>query len=64
MLNLFPILQEILHSHSFLMVRNFETQVCQWYGVIRIKSIFADEANSGIRFGAPLYYLKQFSFLQ
>ena len=27
-----------LQSHSFPMSRNLETQICQWYGVKRIKS--------------------------
>ena len=35
-------LQEILQSHPFLMSRKFETQGRQWYGVERIKYIFAD----------------------
>ena len=30
-------------SKAMLDYQNFETQVCQWYGVKRIKSIFADK---------------------
>ena len=33
-------------------------QGCQWYKGKRIKSIFVDKGNSGLRFGAPRYYLK------
>ena len=29
-----------------------------WYGVKRIKSIFADKGNSATRSGAPFYCLK------
>ena len=52
------ILQVILQSHPFLMLRKFETHGCQWYGVIRIKSIFAAKGNDGKRFGAAFSYLK------
>ena len=44
------ILQEILQSHCFLMSRNFKTQGCQWYGIKRIKSIFADKSSGRARF--------------
>ena len=46
------IMQQILQSYPFLMSRNFKTQVCQWYRVKRIKSIFADNGNEK-RFRAP-----------
>ena len=52
------ILQEILQSDPFLMSRKFETQGCQRYEVKQIKTIFANKKNSGIKFGAPVYYLK------
>ena len=39
------ILQKVLLSHPFLMSQNFEMQGCQWYGVKRSKSIFADMEN-------------------
>ena len=51
---MYDILQEILQSYPLLMSRKFETHGCQWYGVKRIKSSFADKGNSGTRFGAPL----------
>ena len=35
-------LQEILQRHPFLMFPKFEMKSCQWYGVKRIKSYFAD----------------------
>ena len=41
------VLEEILQSDPFLMLRNFEEmQGCQWYGVKRIKSIFAHKENN------------------
>ena len=43
---------------SFSNVRNFETQVCEWYGIKRIKFIFVDKGNSETRFEPPLYYFK------
>ena len=57
------ILQEILQSHLFLMSQKFERQRCHKpeLNVYKVKSIFADKGNSLIRFGAPLYYLKQSS---
>ena len=39
---------------SFVMSLNFETLSCQWFGVKRIKCIFADKGNSLIRFGYPV----------
>ena len=39
---MFSNLQEILQSHQFVMSRKFEMKGCQWYGVKRIKSTFAD----------------------
>ena len=39
---MFNNLQEILQSHHFVMSRKFEMKGCQWYGVKRIKSTFAD----------------------
>ena len=39
----FSILQEIVQSHAFLMLQNFEMQGWQWYGVKRIKFISADK---------------------
>ena len=50
-------LQDILQRHPFLMSPNFEIQSYQWYGVKRVKFIYADMGNSGIRFGTPLYHL-------
>ena len=38
-------MQEILQCHPFLMSGKFETQGYQWFGVKRIKSIFADKGN-------------------
>ena len=57
-------LQEILQSHSFLTSQELETEGCQWYGVKRIKPIFANKRKSGVKFGAPLYYLQWFAFLK
>ena len=37
---------------------NSFNSVPSWYGVKRIKSIFADKGNSGTMFGVPLYFLK------
>ena len=51
---MFDILQEIVQCYPFLMSRNFKEQGDQWYGVQRIKSIWAEKENSGTRFGAPL----------
>ena len=46
------ILQEILLlSHHFLMTWKFKTQRCQWFGVKRIISIFADKGNRGTNLG-------------
>ena len=42
---MFDILPEILQSPPFLMSRKLETQGGQWYGVKRIKSIFADRGR-------------------
>ena len=53
-----PFLREIFQSHSFLLSQKLETYGCQWYGVKRIKSIFAYKKNIEKRFKAPLYYLK------
>ena len=44
-------------SHPFLMSRKLETQSRQWYGVKRIKFVFANKRNSKTRFGVRLYYL-------
>ena len=41
------------------MSQNFDTQGCQWYGVKRIKSIFADKGNCETRFEAPSSLLPQ-----
>ena len=49
---------------DILVSRKFKTQGRQWYGVKPIKSIFVEKSNDGERVGAPLYYLKKFSFLQ
>ena len=45
---MFNILRKTLQSYPFLMSRNFETQVYQWYGVKWIKSIFTDKGSSAI----------------
>ena len=60
----FSIFQEILQSHSFLMLLQFETQGCHWYAIKRIKSIFADKGNIGAKCDAPLHYPKLFKFFQ
>ena len=41
----FGIMRESLQSDPFPMSQNFETQGCQWYGVKRIKSSFANKRN-------------------
>ena len=47
----------------FVMSQKCKMRGCQWYVVERINCIFANKGNCETRFGAPLYYLKLFSFL-
>ena len=51
---MFSNLQEILLCHPFLMSQKFETKCCQWYGVKRMKSIFADKGIVEQDLGTPL----------
>ena len=44
------------------MTQNFETQGCQWYGVKKIKFIFADKENSGTSFRAHLFITSSSSY--
>ena len=53
---MFDILQEILQVQRY--VTKVQNASCQWYGVKRIKPIFANKRNNETRFEAHLYYFK------